>query len=397
MANKRGRPLKLGLLNIILLGLVSLLNDFGSEMIMPILPLFITSLGGTGMAIGLIGGLMEGFPNILKIFSGYLSDKLKKRKLFIFLGYLNSELFKLLLVFSKTWTSILIFMGLEKAGKGIREAPRDALISESMPKTKGKGFGIQRAFDTAGAILGSVAVLLLFLFLKFDFRTIILIAAIIGFLALIPLYFVKEIKTGETPRNPEKFFLSLKELPKSFKLFILIASLFSLANFSYMFFILKASSLFPFDSSTAIATSLLLYVFFNVFYASFAIPFGRLSDKIGRKKVLIAGYFLFSIVCFGFLLFNSLISYIILFILYGLTYALVVGNQRALVSDISPEQLRATALGIFQTVIGIAAIVSSLIAGYLFDINSSFTFVYGALISLVSVASFLFFGRYFKE
>src|SRR3989338_8717410 len=221
-------------INVILLGIISFLNDMSSEMITPILPMFISSLGGTGLVIGLVGGIRDSISSFLKVFSCYLSDKTGKRKVFIFSGYLTSSLFKIVLALAQTWQQILIFIGLERIGKGIRTAAIESIIADSMPSQKGRGFGIHRAFDTAGAIIGSGIVFFLFWYLNFSFRSIILIAALFAFVSLVPLHFIKEKKSK--PQNIT-LKLSLKNLPKSLKLFIFIASIFALANFSYMFFL----------------------------------------------------------------------------------------------------------------------------------------------------------------
>ncbi len=378
--------------NILLLGIVSFLNDISSEMIMPILPMFITALGGSGLIVGLIGGLRNSISSILKVFAGYWSDKYGKRKVFVFSGYLISALFKLLLAFSKLWHHVLVFASLERIGKGLRTAPRDAIIAESLPKERGKGFGIHRAMDTLGAILGSITVFLLFWFFGFNFKSIILIASILSFLSLIPLHFVKEKK-----RKPQKINLKigLKKLPKSLKLFILISGIFALANFSYMFFILKVQKFFP--GKLSVGMPILLYALFNIFYAAFAIPFGKLSDKIGREKVIVFGYLLFSLTCLAFAFLNSLPAFIILFALYGIVYAIVDGNQRAYVSDLSSEKLRATALGTFHTVTGLAALPASTVAGFLWQINPNASFIYGATVSIISVILFIVFRNHLRK
>ncbi len=400
---KRGKfILGLGGLNIFLLGLVSLLNDFSSELVAPLLPLFIASLGGTGITIGIIGGLMMGLPSLLKVVSGYFSDKIRNRRKFIFWGYFTSEFFKLMLFFAKSASGVMIFMGFNKLGKGIREAPRDALISESMPQNKGKAFGIQRAFDVTGAILGSLTLLAIVLFFgisttdEFFFRTILLFSAIVGFISLIPLFFLREVKNVKKQKKIKTLYVSLNELPFKLKFFLFISGIFALANFSYMFFILRAQNIFGIEGD-GLAVTLALYVLFNIFYSSMAIPFGKLFDRIGRRIVMVRGYLLFSVVCLGFLLFNSILAYSILFILYGLVYAMVVGNQNAFVSDLSSPETRATAIGFFQTVIGICAIVSGIVAGLLYDLSSNFTFIYGFSLSLLSVVLFWVFGKVYKQ
>lgn len=384
--------------NILLLGVVSFLNDLSSEMIIPILPLFITALGGAGLIVGLIGGLQESISSILKVLSGYWSDRIGRRKIFVSSGYFTSAGFKLLLSFSAIWQHILVFASFERVGKGLRTAPRDAIIADSMPDARGKGFGIHRALDTSGAISGGIAALILYWFLEFSFNHIIFIAAIVAFLSLVPLYFVKEGK-----REPQEIRLqiSLRKLPKPLKLFITVATVFALANFTYMFFIWKAKDAFMpiMPVKEAIALAILLYVLFNVFYAVLAIPFGTLSDRIGRRKVLTFGYFLFSVTCLGFAFFDSLAAFLVLFPLYGVVYAMVDGNQRAFVSDLSAEDLRATALGTFHTLIGIIALPASVIAGFLWAVTPthSLTFLFGSSVSVISAILFVILRKYFRD
>jgi len=373
--------------NIILLGIVSFINDLSSEMIMPILPMFITALGGAGLVVGLIGGLRASVGSILKVVCGYWSDKTGRRKAFVLSGYLTSSVFKLFLAFSSVWQHILIFAGLERMGKGLRTAPRDAIIADSMRGERGKGFGIHRAMDTSGAILGSAVVFMLFWFLGFNFKTIIFIAAIVGFFSLIPLYYVKEHK-AKVQKTGIK--ISIRNLPHSLRLFILIAGIFDLVRFNYMFFILKAHT--AFTAKLSIGAPILLYIVFNIFYAIFSIPAGRLSDKIGRGKIIVFGYILFSLVCFGFAFFDSLAAFIVLFVLYGIMHALIDGNQRAFVSDLAPDALRGTALGAFHSIIGLVELPASLIAGALWQYVGHYTvFIYGGAGSIIPISLFIIF------
>ncbi|RLG72258.1 MAG: MFS transporter [Methanobacteriota archaeon] len=379
--------------NVVLLGITSFLNDLSSEIITPILPMFITALGGSGVVIGFVGGLRDSVSNILKVLCGYWSDKKGERKIFVSSGYLTSSFFKLFLAFSKTWHHAAIFTGLERAGKGLRTAPRDAMIADSMVRDKGKGFGVHRALDASGAILGAITVFVLFWFFELSFRLIIFTAATISFLSLIPLSFV-----GEEKKKPGSitFKLGVKGFPGQLRLFILVSTMFSMANFSYMFFILKAQQLFTDKESVGIP--ILLYILFNFFYATLAIPFGALSDKIGRRKVILMGYTIFSVTCLGFSISESLIPRRNLFSLYGVVYAMVDGNQRAYVADLSPEKLKATSLGTFHTATGLATLPASLVAGYLWEnVSPATTFIYGSVVSAVSIATFIALKKFFED
>jgi MFS family permease len=367
----------------VLLSLASFLNDVRSEIILPILPMFIISLGGAGIAIGLIGGIRDSIASIFKIFSGYISDKTGQKKIFVFYGYLFSSIVKIFLAFARSWQNIFFLIGIERVGKGLRDAPRDAIIAQAMPNNKGKGFGFHRAFDSAGAILGSILAFILFWFLNFSFQTIIIISAAIAFLSVIPIYLVKETKSE---KKDLKLKISLFNLPKKLKFFLIIVAIFAMANFSYMFFILQAQSLF---TSTNITSGskftkgipILLYILFNIFYAGLAIPFGKLSDKIGRKKVLLLGYTIFAITATGFAFLQSITSYIILFAFYGTANAIINSNQRAFVSDLSEEKMQGTSLGAYYTITGLVALPASIIAGIIWKFWPQGTFIYCATLS----------------
>ncbi|MCJ7728972.1 MAG: MFS transporter, partial [Sedimentisphaerales bacterium] len=259
---------KSGFRNVILLGIVSFLNDVSGEMIMPILPMFLESLGASGQLIGLAGGLRESVTSILKVLCGYWSDKTGKRKIFVYLGYGVSTVFKLLLGFSRTSASAVVFTSLERTGKGLRTAARDAIIAESVTATqRGKGFGIHRGLDSVGAVLGAGLSFILLWFAGFGFKAIILIAGAAGLVSLVPLRFVKE---PEAQRQEVKLKIGLAMLPRPLRLFILVSGIFALGNFSYMFFVMRAQNLFTGKSSVAVPV--LLYVLFNIFYSALAVP-----------------------------------------------------------------------------------------------------------------------------
>ncbi|MBD3209896.1 MFS transporter [Candidatus Micrarchaeota archaeon] len=370
MDRKKGRK------NVILLGITSFLNDLSSEMIMPILPFFLSSLGASPVLIGLVGGLRNSLDKLLTIFFGYFSDKVARRRPFVYGGYITSALFKLVLAFSPNAIFASSSASLERIGKGMRDAPRDAMIGKYMPERTGEGFGLHQMLDTGGAVCGAVAAVVLIAVFGTGYTTIILGAGIIAFASIIPLFFLED--NVKIKKKAVDFFGSLYQIPKELWAFNLIAGLFSLANFSYMFFLMKA------QLSEGLVVPLMLYALFNVFYAAAAYPLGKKADEIGKRKILIGGYLLFSLVSLSFSVFSSLAALLLIFVFYGIAYA-AVNLQRAYVVDIAPQRIKATAVGSFQLVVGLAAIPSGLIAGALWEIISpEATFVFGALLSMAA-------------
>lgn len=384
------------MLNIILLGLTSLLADFSSEMVFPILPFFIQTLGGAGVAIGLAFGFGDAVAAVFKIISGRLADKTKKYKAFVVAGYSFSALTKFLYPLSSSWRQILAVRPVERIGKGFRDAPRDAILSESLPhERRGRGFGIQRAMDSAGAILGSLAVLVFVFYLDFAFSKIFLISAVIALFAIIPIIFVRVPAQLKIARKS----LGFAGLSSQLKKFIFAATIFALANFSYAFMVLKTQTLFgDLDYKKALSLTLLLYIFFSIFDSGFSTLAGSWADKFGRRKVIIASYLLLAVVFLGFGAISlwqpdrawTFIFLFILFALYGLFRASVDVGQKSFVSDLSDVGIRGTALGTFETFTGLAAIPAGLIAGLLWNINQALPFVYGLVVSLIAVTIFSF-------
>jgi MFS family permease len=368
--------------NVWLLGVTSFFNDIGGEILMPILPLYLASLGAPGIVIGAIAGLRESISKLLQVFAGYWADRLGKRKPFVVFGYFFSGFSKFFLALANTWPLAIVFSGTERIGKGIRDAPRDAIIAESgMPH--GKAFAIQRALDTAGGILGSIIVFVLYETMKLSFSTIIYIAAVVVFICLIPVSFVKDIKTSEKKDN---IFKTMKHLPKGVWIFIFVSAFFAIANFGYMFLILRAQE--NFTNHWIIAAPLLLYVLFNIIYAGFSVPFGLIADKYGRRKTVMLGYLLFILLSALLAIFTNLVVLIICFSLFGLVYAILQGQQKALVADICPKELDATAIGAFNTVTGLVALPAGFLMGFLWDINHSYTFAFGAIICFIGLIIF---------
>lgn len=387
--------------NIILLGITSLLTDISSEMIYPLLPVYLVTQLGVGPAIlGLIEGIAESLGSLLKVFSGYFSDKVKARKPFTIFGYASSAVGKLVLFISFNWWFVLASRVIDRFGKGVRTAPRDALIADSAKdKQKGAAFGLHRAMDTFGAAVGVYAAYILITRYKDDFKSIFLFALIPALLGVLFLFLVKE-KRGSREDVAKKIDPSgssielntgsrlLKNslaekwrvLDKRLKLFLVFTFIFALGNSSNQFLLLRAKTL-----GCALPEIILFYLVYNIVFGAVAYPASRLSDKIGRKRLLVLGYMFYGMVYIAFAVNNSVNNFWLLFGIYGLYTGFTEGVEKALVADIAPKELRATAIGLHATLVGVGLFPASLLAGVLWKfLGPAWAFYFGGFMGLAA-------------
>jgi len=385
--------------NVFFLGWVSFLTDVSSEMIFNLLPLFLMNVLGAGTAIiGFIEGLGDSAATLLKIASGWLSDRLGRRKGLTTLGYVLSTLAKPFLYIANVWGAVLAVRVADRAGKGIRTSPRDALVADSTsPDEMGRSFGFHRALDTFGAVAGIAgAVAIVFLMQKGEWllsRDTFQMAVIIGFIpavlsVLLLIFFVHE-RRALRPLKEKVSAAPWKGFDKRFKIFLGIIALFTLGNSATAFLILRAQ-----DLGFSVVHILLMLVLFNLVYASISYPSGILSDKIGRRRVIIAGWSIYALTYLGFALASAAWHVILLFALYGFYFGAAEGATRAFVADMVPEETRGTAYGLYHGAVGMALLPASVIAGVLWQaISPAATFYFGAAMAGAAMVGFLFFIR----
>lgn len=375
--------------NVFLLGMVSFFADISAEMVYPIIPLYLTSVfGATPALVGIIEGIAESLASLLKVFSGYFSDRYQKKKPIAFLGYATGLVYKAALIAAGSWIGILGARVIDRMGKGIRTAPRDVMVSDSAISSRmGAAFGLHKALDMAGSAMG---ILIAYLLLSsadgaFNYKKLFLISMIPALLslAMFPLIKEKIVKRNLKERVP--FWKNIKKLDGQLKLYLLVAFLFTLGNSSNAFLLLRAKSTGFSDTSV-----ILLYFIYNLTASLLAIPLGRRSDQVGRKRLLVSGYVVFALVYLGFAFAYNRVFMIVLFVLYGIYTAMIAGVERAFIAEISPQDLKGTMLGLHSTIVGIALFPASALAGVLWtSFGAEVPFLFGASLSLAAAVILL--------
>lgn len=356
-------------------GFVSFFTDMGSEIIYPIMPIFLTQLGASRAMIGAIEGMAEGLPAIIKLFSGALADRVKNRKWLVLTGYALSTLFKPLIALARTSMFVFVIRLLDRVGKGIRTAPRDALVADHTdPSNRGHAFGFQRGMDHAGALVGGVIGFLLLFWLGSEMsslRKVIAWSFIPGILSVLTILFFVRDRPDRQPAktvpvtNP---FKGLRDLPRPYFIYITGASVFALANSSDVFLLLRAR-----DMGVPVMWIPLLWSFLHLIKSMTSIWGGKLSDRVGRLPVLVVGWALYAFVYAGFALATTAWLAWSLFVAYGFFYGLTEGASRAVIADLIPEGRRGAAFGFWGMLEGLLLVAASLLTGWLWDRTGSAT------------------------
>jgi MFS family permease len=349
--------------NVFRLGIVSFFTDISSEMIYPLVPIFLTeTLGAPRAIVGVIEGVAESTASVFRVLSGWLSDKVGKRKPFVLIGYVLSALAKVFLAVAFHWPVVLLARVGDRFGKGLRSSPRDALIAQwTAPSVRGRGFGFHRAADTAGAVFGPLAALALLALIGEKYRAIFAFALVPAVLAVVMLRGVSERAPASEERESQPR-PRLRDFGGAYYVFLAISLIFALGNSSDVFIILRARNL-----GLGVSEAVLAYVLYNLVYALLSMPAGIASDRLGRRGVITGGFAIFAAVYFGFALVNTGAYVWLLFAVYGIYMALTEGVGRALVTDFVGAQWRGTALGLYQGGMGLMILLSSVLAGVLWD------------------------------
>jgi MFS family permease len=376
--------------NVLILGLVSFFTDVSSEMIYPLLPLFLTGALGAGPAfLGLIEGVAESTAALLKLFSGIVSDRVRHRKRLVLIGYSFSALMRPLIGLAGSALTVLLIRTGDRVGKGIRTSPRDALIADSVdPSIRGKAYGFHRSMDHAGALIGPLIATMLLAYFVPDVRSVFLLAAIPGAIAVaLIVWKVTETERASLPPNGQ---VRLSLLPAGpLRRYLAILFLFTLGNSSDAFLLLKAGTL-----GTPAYRIPLLWAFFHLVKMSASMPFGALSDRVGRRSVIVAGWCVYSLSYLGYAFATSEWQIWLLFAFYGLFYGLTEGVEKAFVADMADPALRGAGFGWYNFAVGAGAFPASLLFGLIWQrMGGVAPFVFGAALSALSALLLLFLVR----
>ena len=372
--------------NVFYTGIISFLTDTSTKMVYSVMPMFLLSMGASKTSLSLIEGIAESTAALIKTFSGYWSDKIGRNKPFMLIGYGISAVVMPLYAFVASPLQVLYLRFIERTGKGIRTAPRDSLVAASVDNGEmGRSFGLHKAMDNSGAIVGPLVAFVLLLLLPGNFRLIFLFGGIPAILGIFVIIFgLKEAKKDE--ENLLKKF-RFSDYPKRFYLFLGIIFIFTLGNSTDALLMVKAN-----EVGIKVTFIPLVYLITSVVSVILSIPLGSLSDRIGREKLLIAGYLIYAVVYFGFGITSDIAVIAGLFALYGVYTASTDSVQKAFVSDIVDKNKQGTGMGIYNALIGITLLPASLIAGLMYDkINSSVPFYFGAVTAILSAILMLIF------
>ena len=380
--------------NVWAVSVTSFFMDVSSEMVINILPLFLSNVLGVGTSIiGLIEGIAEATASLLKVFSGWLSDRLRARKWLAVGGYAISALAKPFFYFANAWTTVLAVRWSDRVGKGVRTAPRDALVADSIDESqRGLAFGFHRAADTGGAVLGLLIALGVVWAAQASsldlsrrtFQIVVLASLIPAVLAVISLALgAVDVPVTESRERPK---ITFRELGRPFLTFMIIVGLFDLGNSSDAFLVLRAQ-----ERGLSVVGVLGMLVTFNLVYTLVSTPAGSLSDRVGRRKVIVGGWLVYALIYFGFAVAGKGWHVWVLYALYGVYYGLAYGTTKAMVADIVPADLRGTAYGTYNAVLGLLDFPASLIAGVLWQgvgtwegLGPSAPFFFGAALALAA-------------
>ncbi len=357
--------------NVFVLGLVSLATDIASEMLYPLIPIFLTvTLGASVALMGVIEGIAEGTASLMRVGSGWYSDRLARRRGLVAAGYGLSAVGKLLLATAFHWPQVLVARTADRFGKGVRTAPRDALIADSsLPEVYGRSFGYHRAADTTGAVIGPlIGLVILQIVGQNHLRPVLIAATIPGIFSVGLLAFVKERRRQPKP-GPEKDVtgavgrIDLSGASPVFWMFIGISLLFALGNSSDTFLILRAK-----DLGLSLSIVILMYVLYNASYSLLSYPAGIVADRVGKRRLVTGGFLVYGLVYMGFALVGAGSQVWPLFLVYGIYMAFTDGQARAMVAEFAPGERRGTFLGLYHTGIGLMAVAASVIAGVMWDV-----------------------------